>query len=99
MGSFLSITNDLTREDILNEYFECDDGSIVDIASPLEINDIPTNIEASQCKICNRNVALFSIIPCQHRCICNECLKQIYEGQMISLCPYPECNKRIKQII
>lgn len=99
MGGYFSISDDPTREDILNEYFGVDEGTTADIAPPLEMEDMTTNNTAIQCKICNLNIALFNVIPCQHRCICNGCLKQIYNGKTISLCPHPDCNKIIKQII
>lgn len=99
MGNRFPILDDPTREDILNEYFGVDEGTTADIAQPLEMEDIPTNNTTIQCKICNLNIALFNITPCQHRCICNGCLKEIYNGKTISACPYPDCNKKIKQII
>lgn len=99
MGNFFSDTNDLTSEDILNDFFDADDGSIIEIAEPLDIEDVITNRPAIQCRICNTNVALYTVLPCNHKCICNHCLKEIHKIREEFPCPYPQCVKKIKKIV
>lgn len=99
MGNWFSIAEDYTRDELVNEFFETDDGSILSIAPPLVMDDIITDSEKNQCKICNANLALFTVFPCEHKCICNGCLTEIYERQAISFCPYPNCNKKINKIL
>jgi len=99
MGNIFYDGDDLTREDIMNDFFDTTDDSMIEIAEPLDLEDMVSNSVRNQCKICNENVALFTTIPCNHRCICNTCLKKIYEKREEISCPFPYCNKKIKKIV
>lgn len=99
MGNIFYNSDDLTREDILNDFFDLDNNSMIEISEPLDLEDITTHNTTHRCKICNTNVALFTVIPCNHRCICNNCLKAIYEKREEIACPYPNCSKKIQKII
>jgi hypothetical protein len=98
MGNIFYNTGGLTREDILNDFFDVDN-NMIEISEPLDLEDITTDNRINQCRICNKNVALFTVIPCNHRCICNNCLKVIYEKREEIACPYPDCSKKIQKII
>jgi hypothetical protein len=101
MGNLFSFgeEDDLTEEGILDDFLNVDGLVNLEIRGPLDIDDIPTENEDIQCKICDKNFALFTTRPCNHRCICNSCLRVISEQNTILRCPQPNCNKIITKIV
>jgi late competence protein required for DNA uptake (superfamily II DNA/RNA helicase) len=100
MGNYFSYYGEnFTEDEILNDFFETEGLTTLVVPEPIDIADLPTKNEKFQCKICNTNIALYTTRPCDHRCLCNGCLRKVKDQEDVFLCPHPGCNKIVQKII